>query len=192
MTENERRHSERQRRIYDRGGESGKMLFNVKKTATYIGNGLLLSVGTGNSGDFINCVVELTHDFRIGGFVIHFFSVAAGCNQSAGFQQTQVVGNGRTAHVHDGGNIDDAFFHVAEDPENFQPCGIAELFQQDGYIVDCLLGRQAADDTFFIISMVVRKSAFIFCHMVYLFRNYFSYIVTYMGKWQDKFIGKES
>ena len=103
-----------------------------------------------------------------------------------------MVGNGRTAHVHDGGNIDDAFFHVAEDPENFQPCGIAELFQQDGYIIDCLLGRQAADDTFFIISMVVRKSAFIFCHMVYLFRNYFSYIVTYMGKWQDKFIGKES
>ena len=31
MTENERRHSERQRRIYDRGGESGKMLFNIKK-----------------------------------------------------------------------------------------------------------------------------------------------------------------
>ena len=74
------------RKICTRGGESGKMLFNVKKTAAYIGNGLLLSVGTGNSGDFINCVVELTHDFRIGGFVIHFFSVAAGCNQSAGFQ----------------------------------------------------------------------------------------------------------
>lgn len=73
-----------------------------------------------------------------------------------------MVGNGRTAHVHDGGNIDDAFFHVAENPENFQPRGIAELFQQDGYIVDCLLGRQAADDTFFIISMVVRKSVFIF------------------------------
>ena len=83
-----RRHSERQRRICTRGGESGKMLFNVKKTAAYIGNGLLLSVGTGNSGDFINCVVELIHDFRVGGFVIHFFSVAAGCNQSAGFQQT--------------------------------------------------------------------------------------------------------
>ena len=31
MTENERRHSERQRRIYGRGGENGKMLFNVKK-----------------------------------------------------------------------------------------------------------------------------------------------------------------
>ena len=26
MTENERRHSERQRRIYDRGGESGKKI----------------------------------------------------------------------------------------------------------------------------------------------------------------------
>lgn len=83
-----RRHPERMRRICTHGGESGKMLFNVKKTATYIGNCLLLSVGTGNSGDFINCVVELIHDFRIGGFVIHFFSVAAGCNQSAGFQQT--------------------------------------------------------------------------------------------------------
>ena len=66
------------------------------------------------------------------------------------------------------------------------------LFQQDGYIIDCFPGWQTADDMFFIISMVVRKSAFIFCHMVYLFRNYFSYIVTYMGKWQDKFIGKES
>ena len=174
MTENERRHSERQRRIYDRGGESGKMLFNVKKTATYIGNGLLLSVGTGNSGDFINCVVELIHDFRIGGFVIHFFSVAAGCNQSAGLQQAQVVRDGGTAHVHNGGDIDDAFFHVAEDPEDFQSCGIAELFQQDGYIIDCFPGWQTADDMFFIISMVVRKSAFIFCHMVYLFRNYFS------------------
>ena len=30
----------------------------------------MLSVGTGNSGDFINCVVEFTHDFRVGGFVI--------------------------------------------------------------------------------------------------------------------------
>ena len=105
------------------------MLFNVKKTAAFTGNGLLLSVGTGNSGDFINCVVELTHDFRIGGFVIHFFSIAAGCNQSAGFQQTQVVGNGRTAHVHDGGYIDDTFFHVAENPENTNSGGIAKLFE---------------------------------------------------------------
>lgn len=167
------------------------MLFNVKKTAAFTGNGPLLSVRTGNSGDFINCVVEFTHDFRVGGFVIHFFSVAAGCNQSAGFQQTQVVGNGRTAHVHDGGNIDDAFFHVAENPENFQPRGIAELFQQDGYIVDCLLGRQAADDTFFIISMVVRKSVFIFViwytSLEIIFLN-----CNIHGKWQDKFIGKES
>ena len=37
MTENERRHSERQRRIYDRGGESGKKIkaISCERSAKY-------------------------------------------------------------------------------------------------------------------------------------------------------------
>ena len=57
--------------------------------------------------------MELTHDFRIGGFVIHFFSVAAGCNQSAGFQQTQVVGYGGQVIGLDAAYFDENYFMVA-------------------------------------------------------------------------------
>ena len=50
-----RRHPERMRRICTHGGESGKMLFNVKKTAAYIGNGLCCF----QSGQVIEAILSI-------------------------------------------------------------------------------------------------------------------------------------
>ena len=67
--------------------------------------------------------------FCLGVFIVHFFSAAAGGDQVAGLQLFQMMGDRRTAHAYHGGDIDDTFLSVAQDPEDTDTVPVAELFE---------------------------------------------------------------
>ena len=65
-------------------------------------------------------------------FVIHFFAFAPAGQQSGLFEQPQVVGNGRCAHINAEGNVIDADFTVAQQPENAQAGRVADELKSFG------------------------------------------------------------
>lgn len=74
---------------------------------------------------------RLTLDI-VGGFIVDFFAFTAAGDKTAGFQEFQVMGNRRAGHAHEGGNVDDTLFAVAEEPENLNPTAIAKLAEYVG------------------------------------------------------------
>jgi len=65
----------------------------------------------------------------IGGAVVDFFALAAADDEAAVSQRAQVVGDGGAGHFEHSGDIDDALFAVAEEPEDADSGGVAELFE---------------------------------------------------------------
>ena len=61
--------------------------------------------------------------------VIDLFSVPTADNQATGFQRSEMVGYSGAGHFQHGGNIDHAFFTVAQKPEDAYSGGVAELFE---------------------------------------------------------------
>ena len=69
---------------------------------------------------------------RIGGAVINLLPLAVTGYKAAVAKGTQMMRNGRTGHVQHRGKIQNAFLAVAQNPENADPVGIAELFKYIG------------------------------------------------------------
>ena len=74
--------------------------------------------------------MQLVSNFGIGCPVIHFPSVPAGDDQTAGLQNPQVMGHRRGGHPGHGRDIRHTFLHMAENPEDPQPAGVVQLFHQ--------------------------------------------------------------
>lgn len=91
----------------------------------------------------------------VSGLIINFFSAPAADNQSAGFQLAQMMGDGRTAHVHHGGNIDDAFLTVAEKPEDLDAASISELLEYFSGSLKIFRCGHLLQPMFYLLSMIV-------------------------------------
>ena len=80
----------------------------------------------------------------VGCTVINLFSAAAADNQSAGFQLLEVVGDGRTAHLHHSGKVDHTFFAVAQKPEDTDAAAVAKLLEKLGNRLKAVSGMAAS------------------------------------------------
>lgn len=87
-------------------------------------------------------------------FVIHFFAFAPAGQQSGLFEQPQVMGNGRCAHVDAEGNVIDADFTVAKQPENAQAGGVADELEGFGSFFKCQGIRHIRQDFFNFSALV--------------------------------------
>jgi hypothetical protein len=65
----------------------------------------------------------------VGGLVIDLLALPAADDEPGGPQDLQMVGHGRTAHLHQRRQIDDALLAVAQQPEDLQPAGVIQLFE---------------------------------------------------------------
>lgn len=66
----------------------------------------------------------------IGCFIVDLFPIPAADDQPAGFQDLQVMGYGGAAHVHHGGDIDDTFLAVAQDPEDAKAGAVPQQLEE--------------------------------------------------------------
>ena len=88
---------------------------------------LLLSGRAGYFSDSFNDMMKFPGQIGIGCAVEHFLPVPSGGNQTCGFEQAQMMGNGRAGHLHIRGNIRHALLSMAEKPENPKPGRVSEL-----------------------------------------------------------------
>ena len=65
------------------------------------------------------------------------------------------MGQGWTAHVHQCRQVDDAFFHMTQKPEQFDPIGIRQAAEQPGHRRKVGVFRQIFQDIIDIFSMIV-------------------------------------
>ena len=79
--------------------------------------------------------------FVVGGFVVHFFAVAAAGDESGAFELLEMMADGGTAHVDHCGNIYDALFTMAEKPEDADAVAVSELFEDVGDELKMVVGR---------------------------------------------------
>ena len=91
-----------------------------------------LNLGAGEVHDGFNHVVEGLGFGGGGGFVVDFFAFTAAGDEATGFQWSQVMGDGGAGHFYHGSNVSDAFFAVAQQPEDFEAGRIAYLFEDVG------------------------------------------------------------
>ena len=83
----------------------------------------------------------------IGGVVIDLLAVAAGGQQAAVPEDAEVVGDGRAGHIHHGGDVHHALLAVAQQPENADAVGVAQLPENIGKLLKGVLFFQhLADD----------------------------------------------
>ena len=69
-------------------------------------------------------------EFRFGdvrGTVVHFLPVTSGLDKTSVLQGAEMMGYSGAAHIHYRGDVGDAFLMVAEQPEDLEPGGVAEL-----------------------------------------------------------------
>ena len=90
------------------------------------GIGLPEGVGAADLNDFFDDAVQKPGFFGVCRAVVNFFAGAAAGNQSGGPELAQVVGDGGAAHLDESGEVDDALFAVAENPENADPVAVVE------------------------------------------------------------------
>ena len=71
-------------------------------------------------------VVQQRRRLRICSPVIDLFAFPAADDQPSGTQQLQMVGHGRTAHLHHRSDIEDTLFAMAQQPEDTAADGVAQ------------------------------------------------------------------
>ena len=105
-------------------------------------------------------------------------------------QLAQMVGDGGAAHIHHGGEVNDALLTVAEDPEQLDPAAVTQLTQQLGDLLKIITGR-----AFFhhlIGGLTVVMGQFIVIHRVSSLG--FVFCCTHCNRnapqWQTNFPGK--
>ena len=82
--------------------------------------------------EHLDHVVEQADFLGAGGFVVHFLAGPAADDEAVFLQHLQVVAQGRGTHVHEGGQVDDAFFDMAQDPEQLDSVGVCQAAEQRG------------------------------------------------------------
>lgn len=92
----------------------------------------------------------------VGGLVIDLLALPAADDQPAVFELAQVVGDGRAAHPHDGGEVDDALLTVAQQPEDAHAAAVAQQLKQVGDDLKVLLLRHGLRLLFQRLSVPVR------------------------------------
>ena len=101
---------------------------------------------------------------RIGGLIVDLLALPAADYQPGGAQLTQVVGDGRTAHIHHGGEIYDTFLTVAQQPEELYPAAVVQLAQQLGYQLKCRARGAAGRHLLGGMPVVVGQLVLFHCH----------------------------
>ena len=104
-------------------------------------------LGTGHVHDLFDKLVQQPGLGGIGGVVIDLLAVPPGHQQSAVPQGAQVVGHGGAGHIQHGGDVHHALLAVAQQPENADAVGVAQLPENIGKLLKGVLFFQhLADD----------------------------------------------
>ena len=85
--------------------------------------------GAGEVDHLLEHIVQKPGLLGIAGLVVDLFAFPSADNQTGGSKLLQVVGHGRTAHIHQGGQIDHTFFTMAQQPKDPDPGGIGQLLE---------------------------------------------------------------
>lgn len=116
-----------------------------------------LRVWAGNFHQSLNGLVEKLRLLRSGGLVIDLLPLPPCGNQTALAELMQMVGDGRTAHTHQCGQIDHAFLIVAKNPKNFETRPIVQQPENTGGNLKCLVLRYGLRLVLDALSMVMRQ-----------------------------------
>ena len=104
-------------------------------------------LGTGHVHDLLDHLVEQPGLGGVGGVVVHLLAVPPRDQQSAVPKCPQVVGHGGAGHIHHGGDVHHALLTVAQQPEDADAAGIAQLPENIGKLLKGVLFFQhLADD----------------------------------------------
>ena len=104
-------------------------------------------LGTGHVHDLFDELVQQPGLGGVGGVVVDLLAVAAGGQQAAVPEDAEVVGDGRAGHIHHGGDVHHALLAVAQQPENADAVGVAQLPENIGKLLKGVLFFQhLADD----------------------------------------------
>lgn len=122
---------------------------------------LLFLLRACDAAKFFNHMMKDLGKFRICCPVIHFFPFPSAYDQSAVFQESQMMGDSRACHIDNGRDIQYTFLAVAEKPEDAQTAWITQLLQCFGYPGYFILPREKGPYDINILSVVVRKILFI-------------------------------
>ena len=91
---------------------------------------LLAELRAGDLHRLLDHLMQQPAGRGLGGAVTDLLSLAAAAHQSRVLQQAQVVRHGGRGHARDGGDVDHAFLHVAQQPENTQTARVVEQAEQ--------------------------------------------------------------
>ena len=91
------------------------------------GGGNLPFLRAGNAHDLFEHLMQNRCGPAFGGTVKNLFAFTAAFNQAGVPKTAQVMRNRGTGHVHKPSNVDDAFFAVAEQPENPDTGSVTQL-----------------------------------------------------------------
>ena len=92
----------------------------------------------------------------VSGPVVYLLAFPAAGDESAGLQLPQMVGYGRAAHIHEGGEVDHALFAVAQKPEDADAAAVAQLLENIRHRLEfACFGHVFQDGLFDDLPMVV-------------------------------------
>ena len=101
-------------------------------TQRHIKERVLSPPGAGYFHHFFYPFVQDQYPGILRGPVVDLLALAARADEALIFELPQMVRDGRTAHIHHGGNVDDALFAMAKQPENAQAAAVAEQLKEFG------------------------------------------------------------
>ena len=114
----------------------------------------------GRTSDLKQRVNSPVQQLRLGGVrqsIVDLFPVPAAFNDSALFQNPQVVGYGRVAHSNSSSDIAHTFLAVTKQPENTQAGRVAKLLERGGGHLESVRRRHPFQDALNVLSMIMGK-----------------------------------
>lgn len=85
--------------------------------------------GAGEVDHLLEHIVQKPGLLGIAGLVVDLFAFPSADDQPGGSKLLQMVGYGRAAHFHQGGQIDHTFLTMAQQPKDSDPGGISQLLE---------------------------------------------------------------
>ena len=117
-------------------------------------------LSAGRTGDFKQRVNGSVQQLRLGGVrqsIVDLFPIPVAFNDSALFQNPQVVGYSRVAHSNSGGDIAHTFLAVTKQPENTQAGRVANLLERGGGHLESVRRRHPFQDALNVLPMIMGK-----------------------------------
>lgn len=105
-------------------------------------------------------MVQQLGPLRLGSLIVDLFPVPPADDQAAGLQLLQVVGHRRGAHLHHGGEVDDALFTVAQQPKNPDAAAVPQLFEDVSHCLEIVHAGHLFQLPLHGLSMVVGQLLF--------------------------------